>query len=103
MLAISGQKRVRRRGSPTVSCTARCVRPELGSGGTERSPETRDLPEQMCGLSAAGSRSTIAAAGAAATGLRVRAGPACRPADAVTREGGVAAAALQVKRDAPAK
>jgi hypothetical protein len=41
--------------------------PELGSG-TARSPETRDLPEQMRGFSAAGSKPAIAAAGAAATG-----------------------------------
>jgi len=51
------------------------VRPELGSG-TARGPETRDLPEQMCGLSAAWSRPAIAAAGVAATGLRAGAGPA---------------------------
>ena len=45
----------------------------------------------------------LAAAGAAATGLRGRAGPARRRADAVTREGGVAATPLQGKRDAPAE
>jgi hypothetical protein len=53
-------------------------------------PETRDLPEQMCGLSAARSKSTIAAAGpqpraCGRTWARVR------RADAVTREGGVTA------------
>ena len=47
------------------------VRPELGSG-TARSSETRDIPEQMCGLSAAGSRPALAATGGAATCLRVR-------------------------------
>ena len=81
---------------------ARCVRPELGSGGTERSSETRDLPQQMCGLSAAWSRSTIAAAGRHHGPPRSR-GAACRRADAVTREGGVAATPLQVKCDAPAE
>jgi len=66
-------------------------------------PRTRDLPEQMCELSAAWSRLAIAATGAAATGLRVGAGPAGRPADVVaaTREGGMTVTPLQVKRDAP--
>jgi hypothetical protein len=64
-------------------------------------PGTRNLPEQMCGLPAAWSRLAIAAAGAAATGLRAGAGPAYRRADAATREGGMTAAPLQAKRDAP--
>jgi hypothetical protein len=45
------------------------------------------------------SEPAIAAAGAPPR-ARVRAGPACRRADSVTREGGVAATPLQVKRGA---
>ena len=48
----------------------------------------------MYGFPAAGSGPAIAAAGPAAPGPRVR-GPGVPPADAVTREGGVAATPLQ--------
>ena len=56
------------------------------------------MPEQVYGFPAAGSEPAIVAAGAAAPGPAF-ARPGVPPADAVTREGGVAATPLQVKRD----
>jgi hypothetical protein len=67
-------------------------RPETGEGTGEPTGQ----PHHEVSASWAGSGPAIAAAEAAATGPRVR---ARRRADAVTREGGVAATALQVKRD----
>ena len=60
------------------------------------------MPEQVYGFPAAGSEPAIVAAGAAAPGPAF-ARRGVPPADAVTREGGVAATPLQVKRDAPAE
>jgi len=51
-------------GSPTVNRTVRRVRPELGQRHCAQL-RNQDLPEQMHGLSAAASRPTLAAAGAA--------------------------------------
>ena len=56
------------------------------------------MPEQVYGFPAAGSEPAIVAAGAAAPGPAF-ARPGVPPVDAVTREGGVAATPLQVKRD----
>jgi len=56
----------------------------------------------MCGLPAARSRHTTAAAPAAATSLRVR-GPGVRGADGVIREAVVAATPFQVKHHTPAE
>jgi hypothetical protein len=75
MPAISGQKRASGGGRPrSTAPPGECVLSR--GGGTAHSPETMDVPEQMCGFLAAGSEPTIAAAGAAATGPRVHAGPA---------------------------
>jgi hypothetical protein len=98
MHAISGQKRVR--DGDTYRSTAppgECVL-SWGAAARHTAPKTRNLPEQVCGFPAAGSEPAIAAAGAAAPGTRVRAARRA-PADAVTREGSVAATPLQVKRD----
>src|SRR5258705_12851129 len=89
MHAISGQKRVRDGGAyRSTAPSGGCV---LGWGsGTAPSPEARDLPEQVCGFPAAGSEPAIAAAGPPPRAPAF-ARPGVPPADAVTREGGVAA------------
>jgi len=93
MPAISGQKRLRGRGSPTVNRTARRVRPELGQRhGTQ--PRNQRFTQTGVRILSGRERARHRCCRSRRHGPRVQAGPACRRAEAAIREGGVAATAF---------
>ena len=100
MLVISGRRRVRDGGTWRSAAPPGERVLSLGAAARRTGPGTRDCPNGCTDSRRPGASPPSLPPGLPPPGPRVR---ACGRADAVTREGGVAATPLQVKRHPPAE